>query len=171
MKHYALILGGLVGPSHSRDGKSTEHRISTFNGTDALYIPVSTDTRLADAITRNFRFQAGAWGHIIGAQAPDGSYTGSFTSFVSFRLDTLGEFTDEEGTLREIVYFTCEGGASRRLLHKNDFDWPFRPSVTLSIAALSEDSGLSRYMTGSNPDKRGGILPVLQKIYEERGWK
>jgi len=171
MKHYALILGAVLVPDELNERSHIQHRIGVYRGTDALYIPVSTDQPLVNAITRNFRFQTGTWGHISGAVAPDGSYSGSFTSFVSFRLDTLGEFTDEEGIQREIVYFTCQGGASRRLLNKNDFEWPHRPTVILSMDTLSEDSGLSRHMTGSNPERRGGILPVLQKIYEERGWK
>lgn len=171
MKHYALILGAVVVPDLLNEQGHIQHRIGVYNGTTALYIPISTDHSLANVVTRNFRFQTGTWGHIVGAEAPDGSYNGSFTSFVAFRLDTLGEFTDEEGVQREIVYFTCQGGASRRLLNKNDFGWPHKPSVILSMATLSEDSYLSRHMTGSNPEQRGGILPVLQKIYEERGWK
>lgn len=175
MKHYALLLGALVGPDQSVGRKTIEHRISVYEGTDALYIPVSTDRQLVDAITENFWFRGQAsWGHVWpnrDAEILGGhGYSTSQVARVEFALESLGEFTDGQGIAREIVYFTTGDTTSRRIRKGNEFGWEYRPSVILAMSTLTQDSSFTRYMTDSSPDRRGHILPVLQAIYRGRGW-
>lgn len=172
MKHYALILGALVDPKRSADSKAIEHRISVYGGTDALYIPISTERHLADVITANFWFRGQAeWARVVPIRSGTGpGYAFDQKARVEFALESLGEFTDEQGIQREIIYFTAGETTTRRILKGNEFGWTYQPSVILAMSTLLQDSDFSRSMTGSGPDRRGAILPVLQEIYKEKGW-
>lgn len=176
MKNYALVLGAVLGPDASVGRDYDEHRIAVYEGTDALYIPVNGLVPLVDAITSNFWFRSEApWSRIFperdGDHPTQVGYAISQVARVKFALDSLGEFTDEEGVVREIVYFTVGDKTSRRIMKDNLFGWKYKASVILSMATLLQDSSFSRYMTDSSPERRGNILPVLKKIYEGRGWK
>lgn len=176
MKHYALIQGGIVGPEFSADKVSSEHRITTFYGTKAIFIPVSTEIPLSIAVTANYLFRGtSSWsqvggGHPHGTQGKQG-WGVTLAAKIEYFLESLGSFVDDDGVPREIVYFTVGSTTERKLKRDNDFHWSFRPATSLALETLLGDSYLSRCMTGSTPSERGGILPALKEIYDKRGWK